>query len=511
MMVVTNAPRIPVGDAALGSVATGQTEAGIVVLRPSDEAGLTSFISAVTDKSSPLFHRYLAPGEFANRFGPAPATIGAVRAQLTAEGLHVTDVSEDGLLVSFSGSAAAVESAFRTGIERYRLPDGTIGQATSSAVHLPSTIAGSVIGVVGLDDLVHSQSAIVRPGPVSVQRTFPSAKAVSFAHPAGSPSACSLAQQDAETSGGLTDDQIANAYGAFGLYGLGDFGAGQHIAVYELQPFLATDIENFDTCYFGATQAVQMSGVKGVLAGSRLSLTPVDGGEVQPGPGSQNDESTLDIEDVSALAPKADIDVYEAPNTTSGGIDEYAQIVNSDVDQIVTSSWVVCEQLAQVAEPGIQEAENLLFEQAAAQGQTVLSAAGDTGDDECNEGRTVAPPSGQNPLSVLDPASQPYVLSVGGTTIDDATQPPAEHVWDDGAQWGAGGGGISESWGMPPWQQAVANTPDNPIAITNAEAFEAKTQSASAPFTTLTFCDGTLGLPVGDPLPGDAGRLCAGR
>ena len=497
MMVVTNAPRIPVGDAALGSVATGQTEAGIVVLRPSDEAGLTSFISAVTDKSSPLFHRYLAPGEFANRFGPAPATIGAVRAQLTAEGLHVTDVSEDGLLVSFSGSAVAVESAFRTGIERYRLPDGTIGQATSSAVHLPSTIAGSVIGVVGLDDLVHSQSAIVRPGPVSVQRTFPSAKSVSFAHPAGSPSACGLAQQDAATSGGLTDDQIANAYGAFGLYGLGDFGAGQHIAVYELQPFLATDIENFDTCYFGATQAVQMSGVKGVLAGSRLSLTPVDGGEVQPGPGSQNDESTLDIEDVSALAPKADIDVYEAPNTTSGGIDEYAQIVNSDVDQIVTSSWVVCEQLAQVAEPGIQEAENLLFEQAAAQGQTVLSAAGDTGDDECNEGRTVAPPSGQNPLSVLDPASQPYVLSVGGTTIDDATQPPAEHVWDDGAQWGAGGGGISESWGMPPWQQAVANTPDNAIAITNAEAFEAKTQSASAPFTTLTFCDGTLGLPAG--------------
>ena len=180
----------------------------------------------------------------------------------------------------------------------------------------------------------------------------------------------------------------------------------------------------------------------------------MDGGEPQPGPGSENDESTLDIEDVSAIAPGANIDVYEAPNTNSGGIDEYAQIVNNDADQIVTSSWAVCEQLLQVGEPGMQQAENLLFEQAAAQGQTVLSAAGDTGDDECNEHscRSSRPPARTCSRS-YDPASQPYVLSVGGTTIDDATQPASEHVWDDGAQWGAGGGGISESWAMPSWQQ----------------------------------------------------------
>ncbi len=53
--------------------------------------------------------------------------------------------------------------------------------------------------------------------------------------------------------GGLTDDQIAHAYGAFGLYGSGDLGAGQHIAIYELEPFLRSDIKTFDTCYFGAS------------------------------------------------------------------------------------------------------------------------------------------------------------------------------------------------------------------------------------------------------------------
>ena len=203
----------------------------------------------------------------------------------------MTKVSSDGLLVSFSGPAATVEKAFRTGIERYRLADGSIGQATTSQVRVPSTIAGSVTAVVGLDDLVHPRPADVRPGPISVQRTFPSARSVSFSHPAGSPNACTPAQQDAETSGGLTDDEIANAYGAFGLYRAGDFGQGQHIAVYELQPFLATDMENFDSCYFGAAQAAQMAGVKGVLAGSRLSVIPVDGGEIQPGAGSSNDEA----------------------------------------------------------------------------------------------------------------------------------------------------------------------------------------------------------------------------
>ena len=497
MVAVTAAPRIPARDSALGSVQAGSTETGLVVLRPTDEAGLTSFITAVTDKSSPFYHHYLAPGEFASRFGPAPSTIAAVRTQLTAEGLRVTKVSSDGLLVSFSGSAATVENAFRTELERYRLADGAIGQATTSAVHVPSTIAGSVIGVVGLDDLVHAQASIVRPGPISVQRTFPFAKAVAFSHPAGSPDGCTLAQQDAESQGGLTDDEIANAYGAFGLYNAGDFGAGQHVAVFELQAFLATDIETFDACYFGAAEAAQMSGVKGVLTGSRLSVILVDRGDVPANPASNNGEPTLDIEDVSALAPQADIDVYEAPNTTTGSLDEYSQIVNSDVDQVVTSSWGVCEQLAQLGEPGTQAAENLLFEQAAAQGQTVLSAAGDTGDDNCNEGRSLSPPAGQNVLSLDDPASQPYVLSVGGTTIDDATQPAFEHVWDDGAQWGAGGGGISQSWAMPAWQEPLADTPENANDIANAEAFETETKAVTAPFTTPTFCDGTLGLPPG--------------
>ncbi len=455
---------IPLGANRIGAVAATARETGMVVMRPRDESALQQLIAAVTSKRSPLFHHYLAPGQFAGRFGPTKATFDAIKAQLSRDGLRVTGVARDGLLVNFTGSAAAVERAFGTGLSRYRLADGSIGQATTSAITLPSSVAGSVAAVVGLDNLVHAHPAFTR-GPASARGHFPRAVRGNFPHPPGSPTPCRDARNAAITMGGLTDDQIANAYGAFGLYGAADLGAGQHIAVYELESFARSDVNTFDTCFFGATAAGQMAG--------RLSVIPVDGG-LPAGPG--NGEAALDVQDVSGMAPGANIDVYTAPNTTFGGIDEYAAIVNADRDQIVTSSWGLCEQAVQLGEPGIQQTESLLFQQAAAQGQSVFVAAGDTGSDDCNAFRNPVPPADQNPVSVDDPGSQPNAVSVGGTTIDNAaTQPPQEHVWNDGANWGAGGGGLSQSWAMPSWQQSALG-PGMPLPggsdYSNANAVE---------------------------------------
>ena len=261
--------------------------------------------------------------------------------------------------------------------------------------------------------------------------------------------------------GGLTDDQIANAYGAFGLYRANDFGSGQHIAVFELEPFDVSDIQTFDTCYFGATAATAMVG--------RLTTIPVDGGQAA-GPGVG--EALLDIEDISALAPGANIDVYEAPNTTFGALDEWATIVNDDTAQIVSSSWGLCEQAVQEGEPGVLEAENLLFQQAAAQGQSIFASAGDQGSNTCNAFYDTSPVTPV--LSQDDPASQPYVVGVGGTTIDNPTRPAVEHVWNDGPFFGAGGGGISDAWPMPTWQlsSTVPGAHDATI-IQAANSFEA--------------------------------------
>ena len=442
--VVTQAPHIPLGAVATGAPALSAPETGAVSLQPRDPAALAKFISEVTNRHSSLFHHYLPAGAFGSVFGPSAATISAVKDFLAASDLRVTGVAKDGMLVDFAGTAGSVEHAFDTGLATYKLANGSQGLATTSAIRLPASVAGSVAAVIGLDNLVHAQPAGLVRQPASNAGTQPQVKTATFSHPSGSPNACPNAQQAATQFGGLTDDQIANAYGAFGLYGSGDFGQGQTIAVYELEPFQRSDINTFDTCYFGATAANVMN--------SRLNVVPVDGGQ-PAGPGSG--EAVLDIQDVSAIAPQANINVYEAPNTSFGGIDEYSAIVNQDTAQVVTSSWGLCEQAVQLGEPGIQQTENFLFQQAAAQGQSIFAAAGDTGSDSCNAFRFPYPVTGQNPLSVLDPASQPYVVAVGGTTIyDAATQPAGEKVWNDGASWGAGGGGISMTWPMPSWQQS---------------------------------------------------------
>ena len=442
------APRVPAGVTRAGAVRASAVVSGTVVLKPRDNAALARFIGAVTSENSPLFHQYLPAGAFANRFGPSRSAIGAVRARLTADGLRVSGLSSDGLLMRFSGTAARVEAAFHTGLESYRLRDGSIRRSATSAITLPPEIAGSVAAVVGLDDLVQPHPEGVLHAPASARGKIRAPRTARFSHPAGSPRACAGATAAAHQFGGLTDDEIAHAYGAFGLYGSGDFGAGQHIALYELEPFLRSDIKTFDTCYFGAAAAASML--------KRLHVIAVDGG--QPA-GTGSGEANLDVEDLSALAPQATIDVYEGPSPGTDGtdydpVDNYAAIVDGDHDQIVSTSWGLCEQAIEFGQPGLQQAENLLFEQAAAQGQTVFSAAGDNGSDDCNTFETATPAPGQNPVSVDDPGSQPYVVSVGGTTIDDAaTQPPAEHVWNDGADGGAGGGGISQSWTMPAWQR----------------------------------------------------------
>ncbi len=454
-------PLIPRGATKLGAVAPTKAISGAVVLQPRDESALAHFISQVTDKHSPLFHQYLTPATFAAKFAATSSSIAAVESQLQAAGLTVTNVAPDGLIVDFTAPASRVESEFQTGLERYKLANGSTQHARTAPLKVPATIGKYVTSVVGLDTTVRLRPLGLPRATKSSAAAHPAALHPKFTHPAGSPTACSDASDAAQEFGGLTDDQIANSYGAFGLYGAGDTGSGQHVAVYELEPFATSDVQTFDTCYFGATQAASMLG--------RLHTINVDGG---PGAGSGSGESILDIQDVSAFAPGASIDVYQAPNTTFGSLDEYAKIVNDDVDQVVTTSWGFCEQGLQEGSPGVQQAENVIFEQAAAQGQSVFSAAGDEGSDDCNSFETTSPVSPV--LSVDDPSSQPYVVAAGGTTIDNATQPALEQVWNDGPAGGAAGGGISESWPMPAWQDSpVVQTAGNSSAVTAANAFEA--------------------------------------
>ena len=132
-----------------------------------------------------------------------------MRSQLAADGLRVTGVSSDGLLVDFSGSTAQVEAAFQTGVERYRLADGSTGQTMTSAATLPSAVAGSVEGIVGLNDLARATPAAIVRAPASDRGTDPPPRDGHVLAPEWRPHACPAATGDAQQFGGLTDDQIA--------------------------------------------------------------------------------------------------------------------------------------------------------------------------------------------------------------------------------------------------------------------------------------------------------------
>jgi kumamolisin len=113
----------------------------------------------------------------------------------------------------------------------------------------------------------------------------------------------------------------------------------------------------------------------------------------------------------------------------------------------VSNSWGNCEQAQGTT---AITAENTLFEEAATQGQSVVSATGDQGSEDC---------TGSNNLAVDDPGSQTFVTAVGGTSLQAPGPPPTETVWNSaGPHGGAGGGGRSCSWSMPGYQSNAARS-----------------------------------------------------
>ena len=441
-------PSVPPGSQDLGPSSSSAPLNLDVVLAPQDPAALDAFVQSVSDPASPQYHHFLAKGQFGPRFGASPNTIAEVTATLQSEGLDPGPVNENDLIVPVRATVASASSAFHVAIHDYRLPSGRVAHANATPPQVPSTIASHLVNIAGLSDVTQ-----LTPARTDAMRASPATQLVPAA---STPSPCTAASS---VSGTFTATQLAHAYGFdVGAYNQGNLGAGETVAVFELEPFSATDIGTYQTCY----------GISSGNAMVNVSTVAVDGGA---GAGSGSGESALDIEDVSGLAPAASITVYEAPNTNAGVLDEYARIANDDVAQTVSTSWGLCESLEGLTDA---KSEQLSFEQMATQGQSIFAAAGDSGSEDCG--------GHSPPLGVDDPGSDPMVTSVGGTTMTAIGPAPSEVVWNDSS--GAGGGGISSFWAMPSWQTAIgvnANSSGTPCgASAGSYCREVPDVSASA-------------------------------
>ena len=169
---------------------------------------------------------------------------------------------------------------------------------------------------------------------------------------------------------------LATAYKFSPLYRAGDFGQHVTVALYELADYANRDIRAYKRCYqiSPAMHRVRVDG------GTSIAANP--GGTV---------EVTADIEVVAAMAPQADILVYEAP--ADGGaaaeLDNYGAIAQQDRAQVVSTSWGGCEP-ANGAH--LLRIESEIFQEMAVQGQSMMAAAGDNGSVDCMPPRNAKVP-----------------------------------------------------------------------------------------------------------------------
>jgi Pro-kumamolisin, activation domain len=427
----------PRGAVRLGPVTSRQVIRVEITLKVAHPAALSAFVAGVSDRRSPLFHHFLRPGQFGALFGPPPSEVSAVRNALRSAGLSPGRVTADRLAIPVTASAASIGRAFGTALVRYRLPGGRVAYANTSAPRVPAAVAPYIDGVLGLSDVYRPRSLAVSPrrpvlaGVAASQAGVAATSASVAASPAG-PKPCPAATAAARVYASLTADKLASYYKMPPLYGLGDLGQGVRVALAEFGPDSPADIAAYRSCYGLSTP---------------VSYVPVAGGA---GTGTVSGQATLDIENVMGLAPRAAIDVYQAPDR--GSVDTYnlySAIVNKPhPDQVVSTSWGLCEL---DGDQSLIRMEAPLFVQAALQGQTVFAAAGDFGSTGC-----LYNPLGftnGSALSVTDPASQPYVVGVGGTSIGAASQ----SVWNNSSiADGAGAGGLSADWCMPGYQDKPA-------------------------------------------------------
>ncbi|TVT17305.1 S53 family peptidase [Amycolatopsis acidiphila] len=433
------APAVPNGAVRLTEPQADQPVRLNVELAPRDPAALQAFVTAVSTPDSPQYHQYLQKGQFAAVFGPTRTTIDAVTTALEAQGLNPGAASPDGLSIPVDTTFGNAARALRVGFAGYRLTDGRTTYANTNAPELPSSVAGVVTGILGLNDFT-KPVAQHTPGTRTVAAPKGSVQPHAAQPNVATPSFCSDIK-NLLSSNGLTDTQdywepstlsASYAYNTAPLYNqYGNTGSGVSVGLFELENYSPDDIAAYESC-FGLRTSV--------------SATKVDGGPTLP-PDMNTQvglESALDIQTVAGLAPGVGIKVYQGPDNANSTqyLDVYRRIVNDDAVQVISTSWGLCETNAQAWDPALLSTEANLFAMAAAQGQTVVAASGDSGSTGCYP---VGPDNSS--LVVDDPAAQPNVTAVGGTrmTLPSGGSSVVQSTWNTpGEQPGASGGGVSQ-------------------------------------------------------------------
>jgi hypothetical protein len=417
-----------------------------------NQGALNSLLQQIYDPASPLYHHYLTPEQFTEKFGPSEQDYQAVIAFAETNGLAVTGTYSNRMLVGVSGTVSDIQKAFHVTMHLYHHPtENRNFYAPDVEPSVPSTLA--ILDVNGLNNYVLSR-------PLFVQR------------PAGNPlsGSQSFFGSAPDHSGSYFGYDFRDAY----VPGVSLSGAGQTVALFECADYFDGDIAKY----------VSESGLPGIP----LQRVRIDGGSPAPGVGDGvNVEVALDIEMVNCMAPGlSKIYVYETPDDTpSYNGDMLARIASDNFAKQISSSWLIGDspQFAQ------------FYTEFAVQGQSFFQASGD--EDAYYPG-------------IFPSEDGTNVTLVGGTTLTTSGPNGAyvsETVWNWGNEYGArgagigSGGGISTNYPIPVWQQGInmtnnqgstanRNVPD--VAFTADNIFVIADNGTDEPGTGGTSCAAPL-------------------
>ena len=428
-------PRITKGLSPLGRLDASYHMEVAIGLPLRNREQLTNLLEDIYNPSSPNFRHFLKADEFAASFGPSTENYQSVIDFAKAYHLTVTHTHSNRTLVDVSGSVADIEKAFHIHMQTFKHPKEN-RNFFAPDVEPSLDLKTPVLAISGLDNYVKPRPRI---------------------HVSGTFSRPSVRPWGGGGGGGNTGPfegyDFRNAYAA----DVSQDGTGQSVGLFELFAFSAQDIQDYeDEAGISPYVNVQPVLIDGA-SGDDSNADWVD----NPGYLDYAFEVTGDIEMSISMAPGlSSVLVYEGPTpldvpplgtnyiqdaTTTAQINDVLnRMATDDLANQLSCSYGFDINLSTVQ----------IFQQYAAQGQSFFLASGDAGAFSA---------------AVDEPADDPYITVVGGTTLTTTSA----GAWSSETAWltpasndplfgytpeEASGGGISLAYGIPTWQQGISMT-----------------------------------------------------
>jgi len=412
-----------------------------------DVADLEKKVHALYAK--PLKDRkYLSKAELAEQYGAKAEHLNDLEHYAQRHHLLVSHRNAGARTLVLTGRLGDVLNMFRANVHMYHHASGTY-RGRQGEILIPRRFKDIITGVFGLD---------TRPKHKAPHRK----RALSMAGPGG--------------DNGVSATEFAKRYNfPTSFQGTKLDGSGECIGIIEL----GGGFNNSDLQIFFQEIGVPMPNVSAISvdhAGNNPTKHGNDDGEVM-----------LDIEVAGAVAPKANIAVYFAPNQGNGFLDAITAAVH-DTERnpsVVSISWGGPE------DPGDQQAAQAyheVFVAAAALGVTICVASGDHGTADLDAAHW------DGKIHVDHPSVDDMVLCCGGTQIDNGR----DVVWNDGTPFAngdggwAGGGGISELVPVPAYQKK-AKIPKSIVSKKAGRGIPDIAMSATNYFTRVQGGEGASG------------------